>query len=64
MRALVINTETNQPRARETEQPLGDIIRFHGHMCPGLAMGIRATSLGYVANLMPVSRSTPGTALT
>ena len=24
------------------QQPLGDIIRFHGHMCPGLAMGVRA----------------------
>ena len=23
-----------------------DIVRFHGHMCPGLAMGIRAAELG------------------
>lgn len=27
------------------QQPLGDIIRFHGHMCPGLAMGVRASEI-------------------
>ncbi len=29
------------PPARETEA----IVRFHGHMCPGLAMGIRAAEV-------------------
>jgi len=26
----------------QSEQRLEEIVRFHGHMCPGLAMGIRA----------------------
>ncbi len=29
------------PAARKTEE----IVRFHGHMCPGLAMGIRAAEV-------------------
>ena len=36
-----MSTEVQHARDQET-QPLGDIIRFHGHMCPGLAMGVRA----------------------
>lgn len=27
------------------EAPIEDIVRFHGHMCPGLAMGIRAAEV-------------------
>lgn len=36
-----MRTEVQHARDQET-QPLEDIIRFHGHMCPGLAMGVRA----------------------
>ncbi len=25
--------------------PVEEIVRFHGHMCPGLAMGIRAAEI-------------------
>ncbi|MFP5364184.1 MAG: FmdE family protein [Thermoleophilia bacterium] len=40
-----MSTETEHAHDRQAEQPLGDIIRFHGHMCPGLAMGIRASEI-------------------
>lgn len=40
-----MSSETQQPHDDSTQQPLGDIIRFHGHMCPGLAMGIRASEI-------------------
>ncbi len=35
-------TEVVRPMA---EAPIEDIVRFHGHMCPGLAMGIRAAEV-------------------
>jgi len=28
------------------QQTLDQVVRFHGHMCPGLAMGIRAAEVG------------------
>jgi formylmethanofuran dehydrogenase subunit E len=31
---------------RIAPETVEDIVRFHGHMCPGLAMGIRAAEVG------------------
>jgi len=34
-----------------------ECVRFHGHACPGLAMGYRATELGMEALGIPISRA-------
>lgn len=40
-----MRSDTQDARDDAAQQPLGDIIRFHGHMCPGLAMGVRASEI-------------------
>lgn len=40
-----MSSDIQDARDDAGQQPLGDIIRFHGHMCPGLAMGVRAAEI-------------------
>ncbi len=50
----VVGSERNQLRRvmTETEPDYGDLVAFHGHSCPGLAMGYRMTkaALSFLSN--------------
>jgi formylmethanofuran dehydrogenase subunit E len=39
------NQQSVNPQEPALEPDLAEVIRFHGHMCPGLAIGYRAAKI-------------------